>query len=83
MTQFEGQQKELSKLIHNWILLHATSASEFNDISKKLLHSLYEGASFLKIMRIIESELVVTFGLYKTEFDAELLANQVMYWWER
>jgi hypothetical protein len=81
MTHFEGQIKELSKLIKNWNLIEWASADTFNDFSQKLLTRLYEGKDALNIKRIIESELCATFGLYNTEFDADVLSHEIMLWW--
>lgn len=83
MTDFEGQIKELSKLIKTWNLVNVSSANQFDEFSKKLLNRLYEGENPLKIKGIIESELCVTFGLYNTEFDSDLLTNQIMLWWDK
>lgn len=49
-----------------------------DDLSKKLLNALQKGENVEKIRRIIESELCVTFGLYSSEFDSNILANQIM-----
>lgn len=40
MTEFEGQIKELSKLVYNWKLINVTSKSQLDDFSKKLLNAL-------------------------------------------
>jgi hypothetical protein len=45
------------------------------------LRNLYEGQSELKIERILESELCVTYGLFATDFDAAKLSNEIMAWW--
>jgi hypothetical protein len=83
MTEFEGQIKDLSKLMKTWNLINVFSANQFDEFSHKLLIKLYEGENSLKIKRIIESELCVTFGLYNTEFDSELITNQIMFWWDK
>jgi len=83
MTEFEGQIKELSKLIYNWNLINVASKSQLDDFSKKLLNALSKEENVEKIRRIIESELCVTFGLYSNEFDSNILAKQIMQWQDR
>lgn len=81
MTAFDGQKKQLSKLIKNWNLVDVSSSKEFDKFSEKILNKLYEGVNALIIKRIIESELSITFGLFNWDFNSELLANQIMIWW--
>lgn len=83
MTEFEGEIKELSRLIRNWNLVNSSSTNQFYTFSKKILDRLYKGENSLKIKGIVESELCVTFGLYNDEFDANLLTNQIMSWWDK
>jgi 23S rRNA pseudoU1915 N3-methylase RlmH len=83
MTEFEGQIKELSKLIYSWNLINVTSKSQLDDFSKKLLDALSKDEKFEKIRRIIESELCVTYGLYSNEFDSNNLAKQIMQWQDK
>jgi hypothetical protein len=80
MTEFEGQIKELSKLIYNWNLIYVSSKSQLDDFSKKLLNTLSKEENVERIRRIIESELCVTYGLYSHEFDSNILAKQIMQW---
>ena len=80
MTESEGQIKELSKLIHHWNLINSVAKSELDEFSKKLHNALDKEETEEKISRIIETELCVRFGLYKTEFDSNNLANQIMQW---
>jgi hypothetical protein len=81
LNEFNGKFTELSKLIKSWNLIKVTSRSEFDTLTEKILNKLYEGQSEIKIKQIIESELCVTYGLYKTEFDSNQLTQEVMAWW--
>ena len=83
MTEFEGKIKQLSQLIKLWNLVDVSFKSQFDEFSNKLLIALDNGANSEKIKRIIESELCVTFGLYKNEFDSEILTNQIILWWDK
>ena len=80
MTEFEGQIKELSRLIYNWNLINVNSKSQFNHFSKNLLNALHKGEDVEKISQIIKSELCVTFGLCNTEFNSNILEEQIMQW---
>jgi hypothetical protein len=80
-NDFNGKKSELSKLIKSWNLIDMSSKSDFGRLSEKILSTLSEGQAELKIIRILESELCVTYGLFKTDFDAEKLTNEIMTWW--
>ena len=82
VNDFNGKRDVLSKLIHSWNLIDMYSKNDFVILADKILRNLSEGQTELKIKRIIESELCVTYGLYHTEFDAEKLTNEIMTWWK-
>jgi len=82
LNEFYGKAAELSKLIRSWNLINASSRIQFDRLSKKILEMLYEGQSEMKISQLIESELCVTFGLFKTEFDCDQLTKEVIAWWK-
>ena len=81
VNDFNGKRDVLSKLIHSWNLIDMYSKNDFLILADKILRNLSEGQPEIKIKRIIESELCVTYGLYSTEFDAEKLTNEIMTWW--
>ena len=81
LKDFKAKKSELSKLINSWNLISVTSKKSFDRLSEKILNTLYEEQTELKIKPIIESELCVTYGLFSTEFDAEKLTNDIMTWW--
>lgn len=81
LRDFNDKLSKLSKLIKSWDLIQSTSKREFDLLAEKILNNLYEGQTELKIKRIIESELLVTYGLYKTEFDSEKLIVDIMNLW--
>ncbi len=80
-NDFNGKKSELSKLIKSWNLIEMNSNSDFGRLLEKILSTLSEGQTEIKIKRIIEIELCVTYGLFKTDFDAEKLTNEIMTWW--
>ena len=81
LNDFNGKFSELSKLIKSWNLINVISRSEFDKLTKKILSNLNERQTEIKIKQIIESELCVNYGLYKTEFDSNQLTKEVMTWW--
>lgn len=83
MTDFTKKFTELSKLIKSWEVIQVSSKGELDLLTEKILNNLYAGQTVIKIKRIIESELCVTYGLFKTEFNAEKLSQEIMNWWEK
>lgn len=81
LQDFNGKASELSGLINSWNLIRVCSKNGFDKLPMKILRNLYEGQSELKIKRIIESELCVTYGLFATDFDAGKLSKEIMTWW--
>ena len=81
LNVFNGKFAELSKLIKSWNLVKVTSPSGIDNLTEKILSKLYEGQTEIKIRRVIESELCVTYGLFKTDFDSNQLSKEVMTWW--
>jgi hypothetical protein len=81
LDDFNGRVAKLSKLINSWDLVQTTTKNEFDILAKKILKKLYDGQSEIVIKRLLESELCLTYGLYKTEFDADRLTNEVMTFW--
>lgn len=81
LNDFNGRVTELSKLIKSWNLIQTTSKNEFDILAKQILNKLYDGQTGTLIKRFLESELCLTYGLYKPEFDSDRLTNEVMSWW--
>ncbi len=80
-NDFNGRIAQLSQLIKSWDLVQPTTKNEFDILAKKILNKLYDGQNEIAIKRLLESELCLTYGLYKTEFDANRLTNEVMTFW--
>ncbi len=75
------KEAELSKIIKSWNLPGIADRRDAFELSQKLLRSLSAEESEEKIRRILESELCVTYGLFKTDFNAAQLASEIMSWW--
>ncbi|WP_298136935.1 hypothetical protein [Flavobacterium sp.] len=79
--KFDGELSELRKIINSWKLIKGSPNDEFDNLNHKILSQLYKNSDCDKIDRILQSELVVCYGLYKNEFDSEELVKEIMFWW--
>ena len=75
------KKAELSIIIKSWNLPGIADSSDAFELSQKILRSLSAGESEEKIRRLLESELCVTYGLFKSDFNADKLTNDIMIWW--
>lgn len=72
---------QLRKIINSWNLISGSPDDEFDSPNNKILSQLYKNADAEKIDRILQSELISTYGLFSNEFDSEIFVNQIMKWW--
>ncbi len=79
--KYDGDFSQLRKIINSWNLISGSPADEFDSLNNKILSQLYKIADAEKIDRILQSELIVTYGLFSNEFDLEVFVNQIMNWW--
>ncbi|CAM3062503.1 hypothetical protein DRF59_17125 [Chryseobacterium flavum] len=82
INEHNGNFAQLKKLIISMNLMPGLSKSSFDHLTEKLLQQLEKGADQDKLEKVIETELCVSYGLYKSEFDAEELASEIFNWWE-
>ena len=73
--------KELNKLVHNWELIPGCPPDEFDKLIFKLLSLLQKPFDDDTLFRVLESELIVTYGLSPTEDDIRSMANEIKNWW--
>ena len=78
---YGGDFSQLRKIINSWNLISGSQDDEFDSLNNKILSQLYKNADEEKIDRILQSELVVTYGLFNKEFASEIFMNQIMNWW--
>lgn len=78
---YDGDFAQLRKIINSWNLISESSVDKFDSLNNKILSQLYKVADAEKIDRILQSELIVTYGLFSNEFDLEVFVNQIMNWW--
>ena len=69
---------ELRKLINSWDL---EPGLEFDELNAHLFKSLQSGLDENKIMSILDSELVLTYGLSPTKSQLKGLTKQIINWW--
>ena len=79
--KYDGDFSQLRKIINSWNLISGSPDDEFDSINNKILSELYKNADVEKIDRILQSELIVYYGLFNDEFDSEVFVNQIMNWW--
>ncbi|WP_284464523.1 hypothetical protein [Chryseobacterium sp.] len=72
----------LRALIISKNLIPSISKNSFGNLTEKLLQKLEKGADKNQLKNMIETELCVSYGLYKSEFDSEELASEIFNWWE-
>lgn len=78
---YDGYFSQLRKIINSWNLISGSPDDEFDSLNNKILSQLYKNADAEKIDRILQSELISTYGLFSNEFDSEIFVNQIMKWW--
>jgi len=78
---YDGDFSQLRKIINSWNLISGSPDDEFDSLNNKILSELYKNADAEKIDRILQSELIVNYGLLNNEFDSEIFVNQIMNWW--
>lgn len=74
---------ELRKIINSWNLIPECPKDEFDDLNNKILSQLYQDTEIEKINRILQSELIVNYGLFSNEFNSEKLTNDIVSWWNK
>lgn len=79
--EFKQNFIELRKILNSWELIPNSPKDEFDDLNHRILSNLYKGADLEKIIRILKSELTVTYGLYNDEFSANEMATEIIDWW--
>ena len=78
---YDGDFSQLRKIINSWNLISGSPDDEFDSLNNKILTQLYKNGDAEKIDRILQSELISTYGLFSNEFDSEIFVTQIMNWW--
>jgi len=79
--KYDGDFSELRKIINSWNLISGSSNHEFDSLNNKILNQLYKNSEPEKIERILQSELIITYGLFSNEFDSKIFLDRIMNWW--
>lgn len=79
--EFKENFLELRKIFNSWELISGSPKDEFDSLNHQVLSHLYKGADFEKVTRVLNSELIVTYGLSINTQDAEKIATEIMEWW--
>lgn len=79
--EFNSSLRQLCKIILEHELWSEASATTWEVLGRKLLDHLYRGADREKIQRILQSEMIVTFGRSPSEEETGMLASAIRNWW--
>ena len=79
--KYIGDFSELRKIINSWNLIPGSPKDEFDNLSNKILSQLYKKVDEEKIFKILESELIVRYGFFKTEIDTQNFTGLIIEWW--
>ncbi|MET3538269.1 hypothetical protein [Chryseobacterium limigenitum] len=78
-----GNFAELKKLIVSMNLIPSLPKNQFDLLTERILKQLEKGSDYDQIKQIIENELIVTYGLYRQEFNSEKITDDIFDWWEK
>ena len=81
LMKYNGNLSELRNIMKSFQLIPNAPIDEFDKLNHKILSHLDSGANEKKIGNILQSELIVTYGLYSTEFDETIIADAIVKWW--
>ena len=80
-TKYNVDFSELRKVINSWNLIPGSPNDEFDHLNDKILNQFYKNPKRDKILRILESYLVVYYGLYCDKFNGEEFADGIIQGW--
>lgn len=75
-------ERDLNKIIVKWNLIPGAPKDEFDSLTHKLISHLTKEAEKEKIYDILESELIVRYGLSPTDIELEQFTMEVTDWWD-
>lgn len=78
-----GNFAELKKLIVSMNLIPSLPKNQFDLLTERILKQLEKGSDYDQIKQIIENELIVTYGLYRQEFNSEKITDNIFDWWKK
>ncbi|MGU3373879.1 hypothetical protein [Chryseobacterium sp. M5A1_1a] len=82
INEHNGNFVRLKTLIVSMNLMPGVSKSNFDHLAERLLQLLEKGADQSRLKDVIESDLCVSYGLYRSEFNSEKIARDIFDWWE-
>lgn len=69
---------ELNKLSNSWELIPGADFDELNDHILRILQHEHDDD---KLQRVLESELIQKYGLFRNEFDLDQIIRDIKQWW--
>lgn len=83
LNEYKGKILALRKLIKSWELISTPNDTELDVLCRRILDDLYKEENKKKIAQLVESELIVKYGLYSNAFDTEGFAKQIIDCWKK
>ena len=71
----------MRKIINSWDLISNAPSSEFDNHNHKILSQLNKGVDSEKLFNILQSEVIVNYGLFDNEFDFTTMVSEIIDWW--
>ena len=81
LQEYKGNLSELRKIIKSMDLIPGSPNDEFDYLINKILSQINNEIDLKKITNIIQSELVIHYGLFNSDFDAKSIAVKIIDWW--
>ena len=75
-------ERDLNKIIVNWDLIPGSPKDEFDSLTDKVIGHLTKGTDKEKIYDILESELIIRYGLSPSEIELEQFTTEIIDWWD-
>ena len=80
--EYKSNFNQLRKILNSWNLIPGAPNDEFDSLNHKILSNLYNNKDNGNIQRIIESDLIVYYGLNSSELDSMLMISEILEWWK-
>lgn len=77
----QANSAHLNTIISSWNLI--PDNGDMDLLVEKILNRLYKEAAIETIEGVIETELTLNQGLFKTEYNARTLAQEIVSWWHK
>ena len=81
--QFNENFRELRKILNSRELIPGSPEDEFDSINHQILTHLYNGVDLVKLVRVLDGQLTVNYGLTTDIEEVKEIASEIMEWWNQ